>query len=123
MRRTHSGENLVALVNKIEHFLCERCRIIRQQEIVDQVVNTKPYKDYAIPTKEDSHCSIVHPPNAVNNFELKPSLIDMVQQNQFLGCPLRTQTFIYLSLLKIVVLQRLMALTKMPSASSYSLSL
>lgn len=123
MRRTRSTENLVALVNKIEHFLRERCQILRQQEIVDQVVDTKPYKKYVIPTKEESHCSIVHLPNAVNNFELKPSLIGMVQQNQFLGCPLRTQTFIYLSLLKTVVLQRLMVLTKTPSASSYSLSL
>ncbi|XP_050914722.1 uncharacterized protein LOC127129611 [Lathyrus oleraceus] len=55
--------------------------------MVDPVVDTKPLKDYVIPTKEELHCSIVHPPIAKNNFELKPSLIGMVQENQFSVIP------------------------------------
>lgn len=50
---------------------------------MDDPVDTKPLKDYAIPTKEEPHCIIVHPLIAANNFELKPYLIGMVQQNQF----------------------------------------
>lgn len=52
------------------------------------LVDTKPLKDYSIPIEEETYCSIIHPAIMVNNFELKPSLIDMVQQNQFIGLPL-----------------------------------
>ena len=34
------------------------------------------------------YCSIVHPPIAENNFELKLSFIGMLQQNQFADLPL-----------------------------------
>lgn len=40
-----------------------------------------------IPTIEELHCSIVHPPVTNNYFKLKPYLIGMVQQNQFDGLP------------------------------------
>lgn len=53
----------------------------------DLVIDTKPLKDYAIPSEEELHYSIVQPPIATNNFELKPSLIGMVQENQFFGFP------------------------------------
>ena len=46
--------------------------------MVELVVNTKPLKDYVIPTEEEPHFSIVHPLIVENNFELKPSLIGMV---------------------------------------------
>ena len=47
--------------------------------MVDPIVDTKPLKDYVIPTEEEPHCSIVHPPIAANIFELKPSLICIMQ--------------------------------------------
>lgn len=50
-------------------------------------IGTKPLKDYVIPTKEEPNYSIEHPLIATNNFELKPFLIGMVQQNQFVGLP------------------------------------
>lgn len=51
----------------------------------DPKVNNKSLKDYVIPTKEEPYYSIVHPPIATNNFELKPSLISMLQENKFYG--------------------------------------
>lgn len=48
-----------------------------------EVVDTKPLKYYAVPTDKEPYSSIVHLPIAANNFELKPSLISMVQQNMF----------------------------------------
>lgn len=44
-------------------------------------IDIKLLKDYVIPTEEEPRCSIVHPPIPNNNFELKHSLIGMVQQN------------------------------------------
>lgn len=49
--------------------------------MVDQVVDTWPLKDYAIPTKEEPHRSFVNPTIAENNFALKPSLIGMLPYN------------------------------------------
>lgn len=87
MRITHYDENLVAPINEIERFLRERRWILRKRVMADQVVNTKPLKDYVIPTEEEPHCSIVPPLILENNFKLKLSLIGMVQQNQFTGLP------------------------------------
>lgn len=42
-------------------------------------VDTKLLKDYMVPTDEEPHSSIVHPLIAANNFEIKPSLVGMVQ--------------------------------------------
>lgn len=50
-------------------------------EAMAEPIDTKPFKDYAIPTEEEPNCSIVHPQIATNNFELKPSLTSMMQQN------------------------------------------
>lgn len=85
-------------MNKIERFLSERRRILRQQEMDDQVVNTKPTKDYEIPIKEEIHYSIVYPTIAANNFDLEPTLIGMVQQNQFYGLPYENPN-LYLSII------------------------
>ncbi|MCI38543.1 hypothetical protein A2U01_0059771, partial [Trifolium medium] len=47
----------------------------------------RPLKSYAIPSQAEPHNSIVAPAIEANNFELKPSLISLVQQNQFSGNP------------------------------------
>ncbi|XP_020258488.1 uncharacterized protein LOC109834881 [Asparagus officinalis] len=44
-------------------------------------------KEFASPTTHSSQSSILKPNVAANNFELKPSLLSMVQQNQFGGTP------------------------------------
>ncbi|XP_058750988.1 uncharacterized protein LOC131624001 [Vicia villosa] len=45
----------------------------------------RPLKSYAIPSQAELHNSIVAPAIEVNNFELIPSLLSAVQQNQFSG--------------------------------------
>lgn len=72
-------------VNKIKRFLYERHQILRQMD--GSIIDTKPLKNYSIPTNEESHSSIIHPPIMANNFKIKPLLVRMVQQNQFSGLP------------------------------------
>ena len=45
----------------------------------------RPLKSYVIPSREEPHNNIAAPPIEANNFELKPSLLSTVQQNQFSG--------------------------------------
>jgi len=44
-------------------------------------------KEYATPSMEEPHAIIVYRTVEGNNFEIKPSLIYLVQQNQFFGSP------------------------------------
>lgn len=80
MHKNYYVDSLVEPIDEIKHLLLKRCQNLKLQVMVD-LINTMPLKDYAIPTEEEPHCSIVHPPIVTNNFELKPSLISMVQQN------------------------------------------
>ena len=51
-----------------------------------QQEETRTLRDYATPKIEHAHPSIVKPAIGANNFELKPSLIQMIQNNaQFYG--------------------------------------
>lgn len=47
----------------------------------------RPLNSYAIPSQDEPHNNIVAPAIEANNFELKPSLLSAVQQNQFSGGP------------------------------------
>ncbi|XP_045791784.1 uncharacterized protein LOC123886512 [Trifolium pratense] len=47
----------------------------------------RPLKDYAVPSEEEPHSSIAPPNIEARNFELKPALLQIVQQNQFSGSP------------------------------------
>lgn len=47
--------------------------------------DNRSLKNFVVPSDEDPHSSIVYPEIAVNNFELKPSLMQIVQYNQFSG--------------------------------------
>jgi len=44
-------------------------------------------KEYATSSTEESHAIIVYSTVLGNNFEIKPALIYLVQQNQFFGSP------------------------------------
>lgn len=44
-------------------------------------------KDFVVPSKDKPHSSIINPAIQANNFELKPSLLQVVQENQFFGNP------------------------------------
>jgi len=45
-------------------------------------------QEYATPYTEESNAIIVYPMVEGNNFEIKPALIYLVQQNQFFGSPI-----------------------------------
>lgn len=47
----------------------------------------KPLKDYVAPSARGLKSSFRRPMIDANNFELKPSLLSMIQQNQFGGAP------------------------------------
>jgi len=42
-------------------------------------------KEYAIPSSDEPYVVIMYPTVEDNNFEIKPTLIHLVQQNQFFG--------------------------------------
>jgi len=59
-------------------------------------------KDYANPFMEEPQAIIVYPTVVCENFEIKPALLNLVQQNQFSGSPsedpnLHISTFLRLS--------------------------
>jgi len=59
-------------------------------------------KEYATPSTDEPHAIIVYPTVDGNNFEIKPALLNLVQQNQFFGSPaeepnLHISTFLRLS--------------------------
>lgn len=62
MRKNCFTNTLVDPINKIKCFLHERRQNLRQHEMVDPVVKTKPRKDNVIPTNEEPRDSIVHIP-------------------------------------------------------------
>lgn len=84
MQKKYSTRNLVESINKIEHFLPKRSWILRQEQMTEEVVNTKPLKVYVVPTNEESHYIIFHLPIGLNNFEIKPCLLGMIHKNRFL---------------------------------------
>ena len=97
-------EELEQPINEVEHFVSIRHRIRECQakynlpetnlpnlslpdpKMADGPQN-RPLKDYAAPSQEEPHNSIATPAIAQNDFELKPSLLQAVQQDQFSGCP------------------------------------
>lgn len=49
--------------------------------------DNRSLKEFTIPSNEKPHSSIIRPAIAANNFEVKLSLLHMVQLNQFSGSP------------------------------------
>ncbi|CAJ2651912.1 uncharacterized protein LOC123905413 [Trifolium pratense] len=86
------GERLVQLVSEPERLLRRR-NLENQLEIplpdlvMAEVPQERPLRSYATPSQEEPHNSIAAPAIEANNFELKPSLLSAVQQNQFSGNP------------------------------------
>ncbi|XP_045802530.1 uncharacterized protein LOC123896150 [Trifolium pratense] len=86
------GERLVQLVSEPERLLRRR-NLENQLEIplpdlvMTEAPQEQPLRSYAIPSQEEPHNSIAARAIEANNFELKPSLLSAVQQNQFSGNP------------------------------------
>jgi len=95
MRRTKS---LSEFVPEIERYLHKRKREAHNN--IDMVECT--LKEYATPSTDEPHTIIVYPTVEGNIFEIKPALLNLVQQNQFSGSPtedpnLHISTFLRLS--------------------------
>jgi len=95
MRRSKS---LSEFVPEIERFLHKRKSVARNN--IAMVERT--LKEYATPSTEEPQAMIVYPTVEGNNFEIKPALLNLVQQNQFSGSPaedpnLHISTFLRLS--------------------------
>ena len=61
--------------------------LVEESKMADPPPPPRPLKDYAVPSQAEPHNSIAAPAIARNDFELKPSLLSAVQQNQFSGSP------------------------------------
>ena len=100
------GENLAPPIAELERFLYLRRRILeyqRRYNIPDIFFPTaepvekptmatvepqnRPLKFYATPSQQEPHNSIAAPAINRKDFELKPSLLSVVQQHQFAGNP------------------------------------
>jgi len=90
LRRTKSVDDLIRPIDEIERYFRVRRRLQletpleseTQTEMGDTNEN-RPLKEFVVPSDEEPHTSIVCPAIAPTNFELKPSLLQIVQQNQF----------------------------------------
>ena len=107
MPRTRSqGEPLYLRINDIELYLRVLRRIreyraannlppieipdlknLLPSPIPEMAEPARALRDYAAPSQDEPHSSIAPPAIEANNFELKPSLLQAVQQNQFSGNP------------------------------------
>ena len=85
MRRTRSTGNLVDPLAEPERYTRTRLLLIRIKKAMAENRDRRPLKEFAQPSDEEPSSSIVNPLIPANNFELKPSLLQLVQQNQFAG--------------------------------------
>src|SRR4030043_1675928 len=80
MRRTKSRGDFIP---EIKRFLHKRRRDARNNNMADN----RTLKEYATPLPEAPQAVTVYPAVEANNFEIKPALLNLVQQNQFCGLP------------------------------------
>ena len=85
MRRNRSTGNLIDPLVEPERFARARLFIRKLKKAMAEDRNQRPLKEFAQPSNEEPSSSIVNPAITTNNFELKPSLLQLVQQNQFAG--------------------------------------
>jgi len=81
MRRNKS---LGEFIPEIERFLHKS---VREAQNNNDMAEEHTLKKFATPSTEEPHTIIVYPTVESNNFEIKPALIYLVQQNQFFGSP------------------------------------
>jgi len=95
MRRNKS---LGEFVPEIERFLHKRKREAQNNIAMAE----RTLKEYATPSMDEAQAIILYPTVKGNNFEIKPALLNLVQQNQFSGSSiedpnLHISTFLRLS--------------------------
>lgn len=75
---------MLPLDPEIEHTLRQRRREVDQEQ---NMADNQPLRDFACPTYDGSQQGIRAPNVEAKNFEIKPAIINMVQQEQFGGLP------------------------------------
>ena len=80
MRRTR---NQAVFIPEIERFLHRRRRAAQN----NTAMANRTLKEYATPSMAEPQAVIVYPTVEDDNFEIKPALLNLAQQNQFLGSP------------------------------------
>lgn len=83
-RSTRTLENPIA---GPERYARARLLLRRIRRAMAEEPDQKPLKEFSLPSNKEPHSSIVNPAIATNNFELKLSLVQIVQQNQFTSLP------------------------------------
>jgi len=95
----HRSKSLGEFVPEIERFLHKRKREAQNN---NAMAAEHTLKEYATPSTDEPQAIVVYPTVEGNNFEIKPALLNLVQQNQFSGSPtedpnLHISTFLRLS--------------------------
>ena len=80
MRKTR---NRVVLIPEIKRYLRKRKRDARN----NTAMANRTLKEYATPSTAEPQAIIVYPTIEDDNFEIRPALLNLVQQNQFSGSP------------------------------------
>ena len=88
-RRSQGSQALVSLDPMIEAAARRRSREARKRKRVEALMakDNRVLRDYALPQASGVTSSIVSPVVEANNFELSPTLISFVEQEQFGGHP------------------------------------
>lgn len=79
MRRTRSSRNMVKATDEIERFIRVKHQI-RKTRLEMAEFDNNLLKDIVIISQEESHSSVVNSVILANNFGLKSSLFQIVQQ-------------------------------------------
>lgn len=85
MQKTRSIKSLEDPIAELELYVRARRLLQRIRRAMAEDQNRRPLKEFAQPSNEEPSSSIVNPTIPANIFELKPSLLQLVQQNQFAG--------------------------------------
>ncbi|KEH19594.1 hypothetical protein MTR_8g464510 [Medicago truncatula] len=99
MRRTKS---LGEFIPEIERYLHKKKREARNNIVMVE----RTLKEYATPYTEEPEAIIVYLTVEGNNFEIKPALLNFVQQNQFSGSPTEDPNLHISSFLRLSVTPR-----------------
>ncbi|XP_058733157.1 uncharacterized protein LOC131604752 [Vicia villosa] len=85
MSRNCSTGNLIDPLVEPERYARARLFIRKLKKAMAEDRKQRPLKEFSQPSNLEPSSSIVNPAITTNNFELKPSLLQLVQQNQFAG--------------------------------------
>ena len=85
MRKNQSTGNLLDPLVEPECYTRARLFLRRIKRTMVEDRKWRPLKEFAQPSDEEPNSSIINPAITTNNFKLKPSLLQLVQQNQFAG--------------------------------------